>query len=205
MAARRVAETRLPTCYGEFHCIVYGMPDGSEQLALLAGDVDESEPTTVRLHSECLTGDVFGSLRCDCGEQLADSLRFLQADGRGILLYLRQEGRGIGLVNKIRAYALQEQGYDTVEANTMLGLPEDARDYRYAAEMLRDLGVREVRLLTNNPAKIAGLEHYDVCVVERIPLEVTPNPANRDYLYTKVAKMGHLLDAIGAPPTNSNE
>jgi 3,4-dihydroxy 2-butanone 4-phosphate synthase / GTP cyclohydrolase II len=205
MTARRIAETQLPTRYGEFRCIVYSMPDGTEQLALLVGNIDASESITVRLHSECLTGDVFGSLRCDCGEQLADSLRFLQSDGRGILLYLRQEGRGIGLVNKIRAYALQDEGYDTVEANTMLGFPEDARDYQYAADILRDLGVRAVRLLTNNPAKIAGLEHYDVSVVERIPLEVTPNPANRDYLITKVAKMGHLLDAIDARQTNADE
>lgn len=196
MTARRVAETQLPTCYGAFRCMVYSMPDGTEQIALVVGGVDVSEPTTVRLHSECLTGDVFGSRRCDCGEQLADSLRYLQAVGRGVLLYLRQEGRGIGLVNKIRAYALQEQGYDTVEANTMLGFPEDARDYQHAAEMLHDLGVRDVRLLTNNPAKIAGLEHYGIRVVERVPLEVAPNPANHEYLHAKAAKMGHILHSI---------
>ena len=205
MAARRVAETQLPTRYGEFRCIVYSMPDGTEQIALLAGAVDENEPTTVRLHSECLTGDVFGSLRCDCGEQLADSLRFLQADGHGILLYLRQEGRGIGLFNKIRAYALQEQGFDTIEANTMLGFPEDARDYRYAAEMLLDLGIREVRLMTNNPAKITGLELHDIHVVERIPLEVMPNPANHHYLHTKVTKMGHLFESVGMLHDHADE
>jgi 3,4-dihydroxy 2-butanone 4-phosphate synthase/GTP cyclohydrolase II len=205
MPVRRAADTRLPTRYGEFRCIVYAMPDGTEQVALVVGSVDDTEPMLVRLHSECLTGDVFGSQRCDCGEQLADSLRYLQAHGRGILLYLRQEGRGIGLVNKIRAYVLQEQGYDTVEANTMLGFPEDARDYRYAAEMLLDLGVHEVRLLTNNPAKIEGLENYDIRVAERIPLEVMPNPVNSHYLHTKKVKMGHLLHVNELAPEAVND
>jgi GTP cyclohydrolase II len=197
MPVRRAADTRLPTRYGEFRCIVYDTADGAEQIALIAGAVHDAEPVTVRLHSECLTGDVFGSRRCDCGEQLADSMQYLQSHGRGILLYLRQEGRGIGLLNKIRAYALQDQGYDTVEANTMLGLPEDARDYQYAAEILRDLGVHEVRLLTNNPAKITGLEQYGIHVVERIPLEIRPNPANARYLHTKMTRMGHLLHVNG--------
>jgi GTP cyclohydrolase II len=145
-----------------------------------------------------LTGDVFGSSRCDCGEQLADSLRFLQEQGRGVLLYLRQEGRGIGLANKISTYALQEQGLDTVEANLALGLPEDMRDYRVAAEMLLDLGVRRARLLTNNPAKIEGLERYGVEVVERVPLGISPNPSNLAYLQTKREKMGHLFPAAVA-------
>lgn len=191
--AHCVARTNLPTRYGSFKMFVYDAPNHREQIALTVGDIAVGEPVLVRLHSECLTGDVFGSARCDCGEQLMSSLAFLQRQGRGVLLYLRQEGRGIGLTNKIRAYAYQEQGLDTVEANLALGLPEDARDYRVAAEMLRDLGVRRVRLLTNNPAKIAGLTRYGIEVVERVPLEVTVNPVNRHYLQTKQEKMGHLL------------
>ncbi len=189
----RVAATRLPTRYGGFRLLVYRAPAGQEQVALTIGAIDDGEPVLVRLHSECLTGDVFGSSRCDCGEQLADSLSFLQEQGRGVLLYLRQEGRGIGLTDKIRAYVLQDQGHDTVEANLALGLPADRRDYRDAAVMLRDLGVRRVRLLTNNPAKIAGLEHHGITVVERLPVQVAPNPANLRYLQTKQEKMGHLL------------
>jgi 3,4-dihydroxy 2-butanone 4-phosphate synthase/GTP cyclohydrolase II len=162
-------------------------------VALTLGVIDEGEPVLVRAHSECLTGDVLGSSRCDCGEQLADSLRLLQQQGRGILLYLRQEGRGIGLTKKITAYALQEQGLDTVEANLALGLPEDMRDYRVAAEMLLDLGVWRARLITNNPAKIEGLELYGIEVVERIPLRMSPNPSNVGYLRTKREKMGHIL------------
>jgi GTP cyclohydrolase II len=167
-------------------------PEHKEHVALTLGAIDGGGPVLVRAHSECLTGDVLGSSRCDCGEQLEGSLRFLQQQGRGILLYLRQEGRGIGLANKISAYALQEQGLDTVEANLALGLPEDAREYRVAAEMLLDLGVRRVHLLTNNPAKIAGLERYGVEVVERIPLSMSPNLSNLGYLRTKREKMGHL-------------
>ena len=155
--------------------------------------VDDGEAVLVRAHSECLTGDVFGSSRCDCGEQLDHSLRLLQEEGRGVLLYLRQEGRGVGLVNKISAYALQEQGLDTVEANVALGLPEDGRDYRVAAEMLIDLGVRRARLLTNNPAKVEGLGRHGVEVVERLPLRTSPNPSNLGYLRAKREKMGHLL------------
>jgi GTP cyclohydrolase II len=169
-ATRRATRAGLATRYGTFQMFVYDAPDHKEHVALTIGAIDDGEPVLVRAHSECLTGDVFGSSRCDCGEQLADSLRFLQEQGRGVLLYLRQEGRGIGLTKKISAYALQEQGLDTVEANLALGLPEDMRDYRVAAEMLLDLGVREVRLLTNNPAKIEGLERHGVEVVERVPL-----------------------------------
>jgi 3,4-dihydroxy 2-butanone 4-phosphate synthase / GTP cyclohydrolase II len=172
---------------------VYATPEHKEHVALTSGVIDDGEPVLVRAHSECLTGDVLGSSRCDCGEQLADSLRLLQQQGRGILLYLRQEGRGIGLTRKISAYALQEQGLDTVEANLALGLPEDMRDYRVAAEMLLDLGVWRTRLITNNPAKIEGLERYGIEVVERIPLRMSPNPSNVGYLRTKREKMGHIL------------
>ncbi|HKH38344.1 MAG TPA: GTP cyclohydrolase II, partial [Rubrobacter sp.] len=192
-AARRVAQASLPTRYGTFEMFVYDTPEHKEHLALTIGAIDDGRPVLVRVHSECLTGDVLGSSRCDCGEQLNDSLRFLQEQGRGILLYLRQEGRGIGLTNKISAYALQEQGLDTVEANLALGLPEDLRNYRAAAEMLLDLGVWRARLLTNNPAKVEGLERYGVEVVERIPLSMSPNPSNLGYLRTKREKMGHLF------------
>jgi len=192
-ATRRVAQAHLPTRYGSFEMFFYNTADHKEHVALALGAIDDGGPVLVRAHSECLTGDAFGSSRCDCGEQLADSLRFLQEEGRGVLLYLRQEGRGIGLAKKISAYALQEQGLDTVEANHALGLPEDVRDYRVAAEMLLDLGVRRARLLTNNPAKIEGLERYGIEVVERIPLEISPNPSNLAYLRTKREKMGHLF------------
>ena len=190
---RRVAQAGLPTRYGTFEMFVYDAPEHKEHVALTLGAIDDGEPILVRAHSECLTGDVFGSSRCDCGEQLDESLRFLQKQGRGVLLYLRQEGRGIGLTKKISAYALQEQGLDTVEANLALGLPEDMRDYQAAAEMLLDLGVRRVRLLTNNPAKIEGLERHGVEVMERVPLGISPNPSNLGYLRTKWAKMGHLF------------
>lgn len=193
VSIRRVAETILPTRYGPFQMVVYEAPLGKEHVALTVGMVADGAPVLVRLHSECLTGDVFGSSRCDCGEQLDDSLCLLQDQGRGILLYMRQEGRGIGLTNKIRAYALQDQGYDTVEANLRLGLPEDMREYGDAAVMLADLGVRQVRLLTNNPSKIAGLIDHGIDVVERVPLQVPSNPHNRRYLRTKREKMGHLL------------
>src|SRR5215208_1065312 len=172
---------------------VYEAPEHKEHVALTLGVIDDGGPVLVRAHSECLTGDVLGSSRCDCGEQLADSLRFLREQGRGVLLYLRQEGRGIGLANKISAYALQERGLDTVEANLALGLPEDARDYRAAAEMLLDLGVRRAQLLTNNPAKVEGLGRYGVEIVERVPLRISPNPSNVGYLRTKREKMGHLF------------
>ena len=197
-ATRRVAQAYLPTRYGAFEMFVYNTADHKEHVALTLGAIGDGEPVLVRAHSECLTGDVFGSSRCDCGEQLADSLRFLQERGRGVLLYLRQEGRGVGLTNKISAYALQERGLDTVEANLALGLPEDTRDYRAAADMLLDLGVRRARLLTNNPAKIEGLERYGVEVVERVPLGILPNPWNLGYLRTKREKMGHLFPEAAA-------
>src|SRR3712207_6753981 len=190
---RRLARANLPTRFGTFEVFVYVSAERKEHVVLTLGAIDDGEPVLVRAHSECLTGDVFGSSRCDCGEQLEHSLRLLRERGRGALLYLRQEGRGIGLANKISAYALQEQGLDTVEANLALGLPEDMRDYRVAAEMLLDLGVRRARLLTNNPAKIEGLERYGVEVVERVPLGISPNPSNLAYLQTKREKMGHLF------------
>ena len=195
---RRVARAGLPTSHGGFEMFVYEAEDGKEHVALTTGfepgTVDE--PILVRLHSECLTGDVFGSRRCDCGEQLEESMRLLREQGRGVLLYMRQEGRGVGLANKISAYALQEEGLDTVQANLALGLPEDARDYRVAAEMLLDLGVRRAAVLTNNPAKIEGLRRHGIEVVERLPVQVEPNPFNLGYLRTKQEKLGHLFPVL---------
>lgn len=189
---RRVASATLPTTYGEYTLHVYNDADEQEHVALTVGEVADGRPVLTRLHSECLTGDVFASQRCDCGEQLDWTLGHLQEAGRGALLYLRQEGRGIGLANKIRAYALQEQGLDTVDANLALGLPADRRDYRLAAEMLRDLGIHSVTLLTNNPQKIRGLERHGILVLERLPVPVTPNCHNQFYLETKRRRMGHL-------------
>ena len=191
---------------------VYQATDSKEHVALTTGlepgTVGVDEAILVRMHSECLTGDVFGSRRCDCGEQLEDSMRLLREQGRGVLLYLRQEGRGIGLANKISAYALQEEGLDTVQANLALGLPEDARDYRVAAEMLLDLGIHRAALLTNNPAKIKGLKSHGVEVVERLPVQVEPNSFNLRYLRTKKEKLGHLFpDSIlhgGLPDERPN-
>ncbi len=190
----RVATAGLPTRHGDFEMRVYRDGDGKEHVALLAGEPDVGgEPVLVRVHSECMTGDVFGSRRCDCGEQLDHSLKLLQERGDGVLLYLRQEGRGIGLTHKIHAYGLQEKGLDTVEANHALGLPEDARDYQVAAEMLLDLGIGCILLITNNPAKIEGLREHGIEVVERLPILVCANPSNAGYLATKREKMGHLL------------
>jgi 3,4-dihydroxy 2-butanone 4-phosphate synthase/GTP cyclohydrolase II len=197
LSIRRVARAGIPTSHGDFEMFVYEAADRKEHVALFTGfepgTLDENETLLVRLQSECLTGDVFGSRRCDCGEQLEESMRLLREQERGVLLYLRQEGRGIGLANKISAYALQERGLDTVGANHALGLPEDARDYRVAAEMLLDFGVRRAAVLTNNPAKIQGLRHHGVEVVERLPVRVEPNPLNLAYLRTKREKLGYLL------------
>ena len=191
---RREGQTRLPTTVGEFTAIVYENPiDGSSQLALVKGVVDDGEPVLVRMHSECLTGEVFGSLRCDCGDQLRASMAAIAQEGRGVIVYIRQEGRGIGLDNKIKAYALQDLGSDTVEANELLGFPPDPRDYGVGAQILVDLGVRRIRLLTNNPRKRAGLEGYGLQVVERVPLEIPPNKENYAYLKTKRHRLGHLL------------
>jgi GTP cyclohydrolase II len=190
---QRVAATTLPTKYGLFVMYVYADAAGREQVALTVGTVDDGEPVPTRIHSECLTGDVFGSQRCDCGEQLEQTMARLQAEGRGVLLYLRQEGRGIGLTNKIRAYALQEGGLDTVDANRALGLPDDSRDYAAAAGMLLDLGVGSVALFTNNPQKIDGLERGGVRVIERLPLHVMPNHFNALYIEAKRERMGHLV------------
>ena len=183
---------RLPTQWGEFN--LHGLVDArgsGEHAAMSLGRLDDGEPVLTRLHSECLTGDTLYSLKCDCGEQLQASLRAIAAAGRGVLLYLRQEGRGIGLVNKIRAYALQQAGADTVEANRLLGLPDDARDYTVAADMLGQLGIRRVRLLTNNPAKVQALQRLGIEVVERLPLHMPTNPHNQGYLQTKSRRMGH--------------
>ena len=193
----RVAETRLPTEYGDFTAFGYRSDtDESEHIALVAGEIGDGEDILVRVHSECLTGDVFGSYRCDCGPQLHAALRRVAEEGRGVVLYVKgHEGRGIGLLHKLRAYTLQDEGRDTVDANLELGLPADARDYGTGAQILADLGVRSMRLLTNNPAKRAGLEGYGLRIVERVPLEIVANPHNERYLATKAERMGHVLSA----------
>ena len=191
---QRVAEASLPTRYGDFLSIAYKSAiDPDEHVALVKGDLDSDQPVLVRVHSECLTGDVFHSLRCDCGEQIDLAMKAIANEGRGVFLYMRQEGRGIGLHNKIRAYALQDQGLDTVEANEALGFESDIRDYGIGAQILADLGVRNIRLLTNNPRKVIGLEGYGLQVVETVPILAKPNPRNAKYLETKRKKMGHLL------------
>jgi 3,4-dihydroxy 2-butanone 4-phosphate synthase/GTP cyclohydrolase II len=190
----RVAEARLPSKYGEFTVIAYKSDvDPDEHLALVMGDLSAEEPVLVRVHSECLTGDVFGSLRCDCGEQVALAMQTIAKEKRGVLLYMRQEGRGIGFHNKMRAYALQDEGLDTVEANLALGLAPDLRDYGIGAQILADLGLHKIRLLTNNPKKVVGLEGYGLKVMETIPIICQPNPYNLHYLETKQKKLGHHL------------
>lgn len=191
---RLVGTAKLPTRYGEFTIYAYeSLLDGKGHLALVKGDLRQTEAPLVRVHSECLTGDVFGSLRCDCGNQIAQALRQIESEGTGVLLYMRQEGRGIGILNKIRAYELQDKGKDTVEANEALGFPPDLRDYGIGAQILSDLGLTKLRIMTNNPRKIAGLEGHGLKVVERVPLEVPPGPENGFYLSTKKKKLGHLL------------
>jgi len=191
---RRVVATRLPTNTGEFMVNVYrSETDQKEHIALVKGTIDPATPILVRVHSECLTGDVFGSIRCDCNEQLHAAMNIVQKEGNGVVLYMRQEGRGIGLVNKLRAYQLQDEGLDTVEANERLGFRADLRDYGIGAQILLDLGVKKMRLLTNNPRKLVGLAGYGLDIVERVPLEIQPNSMNERYLRTKRDKLGHLI------------
>ncbi len=191
---QREVEIKLPTEFGDFRAVGYSnVVDGKEHIALVKGEVDSAAPTLVRVHSECLTGDVFGSNRCDCGPQLHAALAQIEKAGNGVLLYMRQEGRGIGLLNKMRAYKLQEEGYDTVEANEKLGFGADLRDYGIGAQILRDLGVSKMKLLTNNPRKIAGLKGYELEVVDRVPLQMPTKEANESYLKTKHSKLGHML------------
>lgn len=190
-----VAEANMPTKYGDFRIIGYeNKLNGEHHVALVKGDVDDGQPVLVRVHSECLTGDAFGSIRCDCGEQFAAAMEQINKEGRGILVYMRQEGRGIGLINKLRAYSLQDGGMDTVEANLALGFPEDMRDYGIGAQILADLGVKRIKLLTNNPRKISGLAGYGMEVVERVAIQMNYNEKNAYYLKTKQAKMGHMLE-----------
>jgi 3,4-dihydroxy 2-butanone 4-phosphate synthase/GTP cyclohydrolase II len=198
MLVRKVSEARIPTRAGDYTAFVYeSILDGEQHLALVLGHVDGEQNVLVRVHSECLTGDVFGSLRCDCGPQLRAALDLIEEEGRGVLIYLRgHEGRGIGLASKIQAYRLQEQGHDTVDANLALGHPADSREYGIGAQMLVDLGVTTMRLMTNNPTKRGGLEGFGLDIVERVPLESAPNPENISYLRTKRERMGHLFEHL---------
>lgn len=190
----RATAAKMPTRFGEFNMVGYvNKLNGEHHVALVKGDVTQGGPVLVRVHSECLTGDAFGSLRCDCGQQYGEAMKRIEAEGRGILLYMRQEGRGIGLINKIKAYALQDEGMDTVEANEALGFSADLRDYGIGAQILKDLGVKQLKLMTNNPKKLSGLEGYGIELVERIPIQMNHNERNAHYLKTKKEKLGHLL------------
>ncbi|MFO7728846.1 MAG: bifunctional 3,4-dihydroxy-2-butanone-4-phosphate synthase/GTP cyclohydrolase II [Desulfonatronovibrio sp.] len=192
---KRVSEATLPTCHGDFRAVAFeSQTDNHTHIALIKGEITRDEPTLIRVHSQCLTGDVFGSLRCDCGNQLKAAMHMVEEEGKGVILYMSQEGRGIGLGNKIKAYHLQDQGKDTVEANEALGFAPDLRDYGIGAQILVDLGVTKMRLMTNNPKKIIGLEGFDLEVVERVPIEVAACAENICYLMTKKEKMGHLLE-----------
>lgn len=199
---QRVAEATIPTPYGEFRSYAYeSVVDGRTHVALVMGEIGDGRGVLTRVHSECLTGDVFGSLRCDCGAQLGRALEMIAEEGRGVVLYVRgHEGRAIGLTHKLRAYQLQDQGRDTVEANIELGFPADQREYGIGAQILVDLGVTTMRLLTNNPDKRAGLEGYGLAIEQRLPLQIEPTPENIGYLRTKQEKMGHLLDVPEAEP-----
>ena len=202
---QRVAEAKLPTPLGEFKVIAYrSSTDPDEHLALVMGDVNTDEPVLVRVHSQCLTGDVFQSQRCDCGEQIEMAMKRIAKEGRGVVLYMRQEGRGIGIHNKIKAYALQDKGMDTVEANVELGFKPDQRDYGIGAQILADLGIHKMRLMTNNPKKMSGLESYGLTITEQLPINTQPNPHNRRYLKTKQKKLGHLLTIADADGDKKN-
>jgi 3,4-dihydroxy 2-butanone 4-phosphate synthase/GTP cyclohydrolase II len=194
----RLATTKMPTTYGgEFTAIVFGnVVDDTTHVALVKGEIYPDDEVLVRVHSECLTGDVFGSKRCDCGDQIHKAMAMIRKEGKGVLLYMRQEGRGIGLVNKLKAYALQDEGLDTVEANARLGFKADLRDYGIGAQILVDLGISRMRLMTNNPKKLIGLEGYGLRIVDRVPMEVKPHEKNIKYLKTKKKKLGHLLENI---------
>lgn len=197
-SVERVVEVNMPTDFGDFHLIAYRQKDtGEEHLALVKGTWEKDEPILVRMHSSCLTGDIFGSRRCDCGPQLHAAMEMIQREGKGVIVYMQQEGRGIGLLNKLKAYKLQEEGADTVEANLMLGFDMDARDYGVGAQILHDLGVRRMRLLTNNPKKRTGLVGYGLEITENVPIQIEPNEHNHKYLLTKKLKMGHHLDLEG--------